>query len=227
MWLPLFLSAARAESVLDFKTTSPVAIWVDGQQAILTKDLHQRVGGLEPGVHTLQVNGVFGKTLYEAEIDLPDGTLTTTEWNRGELRVVKTEWLPKDEEARAGDEAPEVVDVAPPPVPVAEDLPVVPVPPPAAPVAPPLAAAPPVAAPVAAPPLAVPREPAAAPPAAAPPAAATAMPPALRPRTLTVQATDGMTIDVVYQGRTLKVVVDGDAFRIEDPTGAVLALGAP
>lgn len=210
MWLSLFLSAARAESVIEFKTTSPVAIVVDGQQATLTSDLRQRVTGLEPGVHTLQVNGVFGKTLYEAEIDLPDHTLTTTEWARGDLKVVKTEWLPEEPAAvDAPAAAPEVVDVAAPPVPVAEELPVAP---PEAPVA---EVPPPAVAPVVAP---------AEPPA---PQLATAMPPALQPRVLTVQATDGMRIDVVHQGRTLRVIVDGASYRIEDPTGAVLALGSP
>ncbi len=216
MWLSLFLSAARAESVIEFKTTSPVAIVVDGQQATLTSDLRQRVTGLEPGVHTLQVNGVFGKTLYEAEIDLPDHTLTTTEWARGDLKVVKTEWLPEEPaavEVPAPAAAPEIVDVAAPPVPVAEELPVAP---PVAPVAevPPPAVAPAVA------PVVAPAEPPA-------PQLATAMPPALQPRVLTVQATDGMRIDVVHQGRTLRVIVDGASYRIEDPTGAVLALGSP
>ncbi len=217
MWLSLFLSTARAESAIEFKTTSPVAIVVDGQQAALSSDLRQRVGGLEAGVHELQVNGVFGKTLYEAEIDLPDNTLTTAEWVRGELRIVKTEWL----EDEVADEAPAeeapteeaVVEVEPPPAPVAEEVPEAPVV--VAPIAVPTEPVAKAPAPVAAPVVAAP-----------PPKEATAMPSALKPRTLTVQATDGMQIDVVYQGRTLRVVVDGDSFRIEDPTGAVLALGS-
>jgi hypothetical protein len=211
--LPLFVTAAHAESALEFRTTTPVAIVVDGQQASITSNMRQRLGGLDAGVHQLQVNGVFGKTLYEAEIDLPDNTLTTAEWVRGELRVVKTEWLDAQDEEAAADEvvgeAPEVVEVEAPVAPVAEEVPEV------------------VAAPAVAP-IAVPTEAPVAPAAlvSAPPQLATAMPAAVRPRTLSVQATDGMRIDVVYQGRTLSVVVDGDTFRIEDPTGAVLALGS-
>ena len=42
-----------------------------------------RVGGLEAGSHVVKVTGVFGKTLYEAEIDLPDGTRTKAEMKNG------------------------------------------------------------------------------------------------------------------------------------------------
>ncbi len=220
--LALLAPSAHAESVLEFKTSAPVAIFVDGQQATLTSNLKQRVGGLEPGVHELRVAGVFGKTLYEAEIDIPDGTITTAEWEHGEIKVLGTEWLDDvedledeaDEEVAPAEEAPtEVLEVEAPAAPAEE-------------VAPEIAEAPlaiPAEAPVVAP--APPVEPA-TPVATAEPAAATALASVGRPRTLTVQATDGMRIDVVHAGRTLTVVIEGDTFRIEDPSGAVLALGA-
>src|SRR5262245_60458523 len=96
---PVILLAAmtaRAESVIEFKTTGPVAIFVDGQQATLTSNLRQRVGGLNPGAHQLTVSGMFGKKLYEAEIELPDNTITYASWERGEIQVLKTEWLEPD-----------------------------------------------------------------------------------------------------------------------------------
>jgi hypothetical protein len=101
-------STARAESIIEFKTSGPVAISVDGQQATMQGNLRQRVTGLAPGVHNLQVAGVFGKKLFEAEIELPDNTVTYAEWVKGEIRVLKTEWLePEEPEEVAAEAAPE------------------------------------------------------------------------------------------------------------------------
>ncbi|MEQ1569445.1 MAG: hypothetical protein ABMA64_27665 [Myxococcota bacterium] len=120
------MASARAESVIEFKTTGPVAIFVDGQQATLTSNLRQRINGLDPGVHQLQVAGMFGKKLYEAEIDLPDNTITYASWERGEIKVLKTEWLAAEEpvaeeEVPADTGAEEMVAaVEPPPEPEPE-----------------------------------------------------------------------------------------------------------
>ena len=81
--LGLLAPAAHAEAVIEFKTKSPVQISVDGRQATLQQNLRQRVAGLDPGVHELKVQSMFGKTLYEAEIEIPDNTLTTAAWERG------------------------------------------------------------------------------------------------------------------------------------------------
>ena len=107
--LSLLLPSAHAASDIEFKTAGPVIITVDGEQAALTSKLKQRAGGLAPGAHVVKVSGVFGKTLYEAEIDLPDGTITQAEWSGRELKVLSTDWLPDevDEDAVAVVDPPE------------------------------------------------------------------------------------------------------------------------
>lgn len=198
----LLAPSARAEAVIEFKTTGPVPvqIFVDGRQATLTGNLRQRVAGLEAGVHELRVSGMFGKTLYEAEIELPDDTLTTAAWDHGQIEVLSTEWLKEDEEEVAAAEEPvEAAPIAVPEPPVVAEPP----PPPietvgAAPVPPP-----------------------------EPPAHATTLPSLATPRTLTIQASDGMRVEIVRNGQKVVVVVDGDTFRIEDPSGLSLALGTP
>lgn len=84
---------AEASSNIEFRVNGPVLIYIDGQQARLTGKMRQEVVGLQPGTHEVRVTGVFGKTLFEAEIDVPDNTMTWAEWSRGELRVLRTEWL--------------------------------------------------------------------------------------------------------------------------------------
>ena len=221
--LALLAPEARAEAVIEFKTSGPVPvqIFVDGRQATLTGNLRQRVAGLEPGVHELRVSGMFGKTLYEAEIDLPDDTITTAAWEHGQIKVLSTDWLEREEDAVAAVEAEAPADsaVAEPAVGSAEaEVPAAP--------APTVAEAVPEA------PLAVPagppiEQPPVTPVAVAPPVAeAVALPSLAAPRTLTISASDGMRIEVVHEGRKVTVVVEGDAFRIEDPSGLSLALGA-
>lgn len=219
MLLPLVMAlggTASASSDIEFKTSGPVSIFVDGRQATLQSNLRQRVSGLDPGIHELKVVGMLGKTLFEAEIDLPDDTMTYASWEKGEVKVLRTEWLEEDEE----DDAP-AVDTGLDEEAVAEELPVeepaVEIAEPVAPVAAPDAPAIPVATAPVEPPLAM--------PAAPPVREATSVPAATKPRTLTVQASDGMRVEVVHDGRTLVVVIDGDTFRIEDPTGLELALG--
>lgn len=99
--IALCASTAHAEAVIEFKTTAPVAILVDGQQATMMSNLRQRSTGLSAGVHQLEVSGMFGKKLYEAEIDLPDNTITFVSWEKGEIKVLRTEWLEDQEEEEA------------------------------------------------------------------------------------------------------------------------------
>jgi hypothetical protein len=103
VWFALCAPQAHAEAVIEFKTNGPVAILVDGQQATLMSNLRQRAAGLSAGVHQLEVSGMFGKKLYEAEIDLPDNTITYVAWERGEIKVLRTEWLDEAAEAEEGE----------------------------------------------------------------------------------------------------------------------------
>ena len=102
LWLAL-TAPASAEADIEFKTSAPVLIYVDGEAATLTGKLKQRVADLEPGTHAIKVTGVFGKTLYEAEIELPDDTITQAEWIGGELRVLSTDWRDGEPSDEAGD----------------------------------------------------------------------------------------------------------------------------
>ncbi len=192
--------AADASSDIEFKTSGPVLIYVSGQQAALNSKMRQRVSGLEPGTHEVRVTGVFGKTLYEADIEVPDNTMTWAEWDRGELKIVRTEWLDEAEAEEEEEEEvvaiaesepepepepePEVVTVADPPAVVEEEIA-----------------------------LAVPVD------------QATSLPTPSTGRTLTVQASDGMRVNVVANGQHLIVVVENGGFRIVDPSGLEFALG--
>lgn len=201
--LGLLAPTSHAEAVIEFKTKAPVHISVGGRQATLQQNLRQRVAGLEAGVHALKVQSMFGKTLYEAEIELPDNTLTTAAWERGQITVLSTDWLEEE------DEEPEPEPDVPAP-PVAQDVIEVPpaVPEPIAPTAEPVAEALPAAtvpAPIA--------------------EEATTLPSSAKTRTLEVQASEGMRIEVAHEGRTVTVVVERDGFRIIDASGMELALG--
>jgi hypothetical protein len=183
-----------------------VLIYVDGQQAQLTSKLKQKVEDLEPGDHEIKVTGVFGKTLFEADISLPDNTITQAEWSGGELEVLSTDWL-----AEAEEEDEDLVAEAPEAEPVEED-----------PVADEVVLADDA-------PLALPMDPALAeaPPAVEEPPVeeAIALPhPEAPGRTLTVQAKEGMRVEVVHEGQVVTVVVKDGAFQIEDPSGLQLAL---
>jgi hypothetical protein len=210
-----------AAADIEFKSSSPVSIYVDGRQASQPSPLKHRMSALDAGVHQLKVVGMFGKTLYEAEIDLPDNTITRASWERGEIKVVSTDWLPVAAgEATAGAEdtgadeegqAIEVVEVEEPaPVDAAET------PEPAADAVAAVDPAPAAAAATTAAGVALATE-----PAVEPVAAAAATPPAAAPvaRTLKVQAADGMRIEVVYGGQKITLVANGGTIVVEDGTG--------
>lgn len=222
--------AARAESVIEFKTNGPVSIMVDGQQATLQSSLKQRVTGLSAGVHQLEVSGMFGKKLYEAEIELPDNTITYAAWERGEIKVLKTEWLEQQppEVAEAPAEAPVEAPALPVEAPAVAAAPEVPAAPAADPV-PDAGVAGAAGAVAAAGPmveeLAIPGDPDAFPVADGMAVEAATALPVPKSRTLTLEASDGMRIEVVHDGKKLVVVVEGDTFRIQDGSGLNLALG--
>ncbi len=101
--LALAANPAQAESEILFRTSRPVMIYVDGRQAPLTSNLRMRAADLEPGSHEVTVKGMFGKTLYEGEIELEDWTVAHAEWSRGELEIRKTEKIDrKGARARRG-----------------------------------------------------------------------------------------------------------------------------
>lgn len=195
--MALLLPTASASSDIEFKTSGPVLIYVDGKQAQLTSKLKQKLEDLEPGDHQIKVTGVFGKTLYEAEISLPDNTVTLAEWSGRELAVVSTDWRDEANEADDSDEADAEEVIAEAPEEEEEQV---------------VAAEP--AMPEAPVPLALPVD------------TATALPVPVMAKTLTVQAQDGMRVEVVYEGQTVVVVIDQGSFRIEDPSGLQIALTA-
>jgi len=204
----LAAAPANAASDIEFKTSGPVLIFVDGEQATLTSKLKQRVAGLNAGAHEVTVQGVFGKTLYEAEINLPDGTLTQAEWSGRELRVLSTDWLP--EQSDEPDDDMVALEAEPPAEPPAEEPPVEEAVPADEPVALEMDD-PPILDDDA--PLAVPQP-------------ATALPTAAPGKTVTIQAQDGMRVEVVHEGRTVVVVVEDGRFAIEDPQGLQIALSS-
>lgn len=227
---------SEAGAEIEFKSSSPVSIYVDGRQTTQPNPLRHKATDLDSGIHQLKVVGMFGKTLYEAEIDLPDNTITYAAWERGEIKVLSTDWLPKTEEVAdvaddtgADEEELEVVEVPPPapvetaetevPAPAAEPEAVAAVDP--GPSAAGTTAA--VAAGVAAG-AALDEEPEAIPEVASP--AAAAAPPV--GRTLTLTAVDGMKVEIVHNGQKLVVAVAGDTFQIQDGSGLSFALsGVP
>jgi len=208
MLIPFLLSLASpawAAAELEVKTYGPVVVYVDGEKAQLTGKLTQRIGGLEPGDHAITITGVFGKTLFEGDITVPDGTITQATWANGRLEVNSTDWLdgpldpPEEEEPQVAD------DQSEPPLEVAAaDGPTEEV-------------------------LALPAGGTVEPPPSleAPPQDAVALPrPVAAGRTLTVQASEGMRVEVVHEGASVLVVLKDGVFHIEDPAGLKLALSA-
>jgi len=248
---------SEAASDIEFKSSSPVSIYVDGQQASQPNPLKHKASALDPGVHQLKVVGMFGKTLYEAEIDLPDNTITYASWERGEIKVLSTDWLKEEDDATAAaddtgtdEEELEVVEVPPPapveaaeaetPEPMATDAgqdAVASVDPSAGGGAGAAATTAAVAAGGVAAGMALEdaNDPAVTTdsalttaPAVETVAATTTTAPAPIARTLKVQAADGMRIEIVHGGQTITVMVKGGEFLIEDGTGFSMALsGTP
>jgi len=233
--LGLLLAAptAEASSNISFKVSGPVAIFVDGKKATLTGKLEQTVTGLEPGTHRIRVAGVFGKTLFEADMEVPDNTMTWAEWDAGTLRVLRTEWLeerpvqaaPDRDMAVAEPEPEPEPEPAPPPAPEPEPEPEVAAAPPApaAPTPPTPAATPPVVVAPVGSGVVVDGDAAgvisATPTVEEGPATLGA-----EPKWLTVEATEGTMVEIKANGRSVYVLVEGEVFRVSDASGLELAL---
>lgn len=84
---------AEAAAELQLKSTRPVLLSVDGRVAKVTGNLRLRAANLDGGVHDVKITGLFGKVLYEGEIELEDGRITHAEWAGADLRIVGTEAL--------------------------------------------------------------------------------------------------------------------------------------
>jgi hypothetical protein len=78
---------ARAEAEIQFRTSTPVVVFVDGKQTALFGASRRRAGGLAEGWHEVTIRGPFGKVLYEGEVDLDDDTVTYATWESGSLRI--------------------------------------------------------------------------------------------------------------------------------------------
>ncbi len=236
--LGLLVAAPTAEaySNIVFNVSGPVAIFVDGEKATLTGKLQQTVTGLEPGTHRIRVAGVFGKTLFEADMEVPDNTMTWAEWDQGTLRVLRTEWL----EEHSNEPADQDMSVAQPPITV--EPPAQPAPAPAqAPVAstpaapqtptptpataPVVAAAPAAAAPVASTaPTTITIDPDSGVIAAAPMVEEAPATLGAEPKLLTVEATEGTMVEIKANGRSVYILVEGETFKVSDASGLELAL---
>ncbi|MCO4746888.1 MAG: hypothetical protein KC912_18975 [Proteobacteria bacterium] len=130
------LGTAEASADLELQTNLPVVVFVGDERTPLTVKRQRTLEDLEPGVHQVRVESVFGSVLQQTSIELTDDTLTTARWSRGNLEVTGTEAtgeapavppaeLPTTAQADAPQEADEAVvedvAVAEDPI-VAEDL---------------------------------------------------------------------------------------------------------
>jgi len=87
-WVLMGWSApALADAEVLFRVPGPQVVLVDGVQLPLAGRSRLRAEGLEPGWHRVEIRGLFGRTLYEGEIDVDDHTLTHAAWTVGELRI--------------------------------------------------------------------------------------------------------------------------------------------
>lgn len=227
MLAALASAPAHADSEILFKAGGPVLLFVDGEQADITSNLKMRASALEPGPHDVRVQGVFGKTLFEGVVDLDDWTRAHAEWQRGKFVVVRTETIdhveevaeveePEEPEEPEEVEVPEVEEIAeveePQEIEEPEEV--------AAPEPPPQVQ---IVAIEEEPPLAVPVE--------EPTAAAMTLPPEpptpAGPRTLRVEATDGLVIELQHEGSTLFLIVEEGMIKVVDDTGVTVTFGEP
>jgi hypothetical protein len=243
-------SLALGASEIVVQSSRPVAVFVDGRPASLTPTLKAKTRDLEPGRHQVRIASIFGKTIYEEEVELEDWTRHRFDWRGGTLAMAGTDLLPRPDGAVVVAREP-AEPVAPPEVEAEPEL-VAQVPPPpeepelTAESTPQVEGLPPevealpadetpalasVGAPLGevddqslAPGLAAGTgiEVLAVPVAPAPePEAA----PVARP--ITVHATDGMRIEVRLAGSSVFLTVEGDEVMVEDGSGLRIGFGAP
>ncbi len=76
------LLANDAEAAqIEFRTTRPVAFFVDERPATLGRNLKALSHELEAGPHAIRVQSLFGKTLYETEVQIGADGLVEAEWH--------------------------------------------------------------------------------------------------------------------------------------------------
>jgi len=95
-------TVADAMAELQFRATSPVLLYVDGRPAAMMGNLKMRARELAPGPHEIRVTGLFGKVLYQGEIDLPDGMITHTEWSDRQVKVIRAEKMREPDPPKQG-----------------------------------------------------------------------------------------------------------------------------
>ncbi len=84
----LVMSAAWATGTLELAADRPLLFYVDGRLAAATGLKSARVHHLAAGTHRIRLAAVGGRTVAEAEVDVPDGVVTRVAWEEGvfELR---------------------------------------------------------------------------------------------------------------------------------------------
>jgi hypothetical protein len=197
------------------RANRPVSVVVGDSAAVLGPTPKAVVRDLDGGTHTVRVQSLLGRTLYEGTIEVPDDGVVDASWVGDRLTVVPRPGYASDaaevEEAVVVDEP--VVDE------VVEEVPA----------APPVVAAPPPVAPA---PLAIPVAP--APVAAAP--VAPPEPPAPVLSSVAVGAgVDGLKLTIELGGSVVHLqVVDGTLTLTDDrgtnlsvPVGAPVVAAAP
>jgi hypothetical protein len=125
----MVVRAALASGVLEVDADRPLLIYVDGRLASPTGLRSARSAPLEAGTHRLRLAAVGGRTLAEAEVDVPDGQTTRVAWRAGAFAL---EPLGSPSEGQVEDpvalgeplDAPLAIPAAPPAAPMAAPEPV-------------------------------------------------------------------------------------------------------
>lgn len=89
--LGLSLGEAVAAGTLEVEADRPLLFYVDGKLASPTGLRSARVTPVEAGTHRLRLAAVGGRTLAEADVDVPDGVVTRVEWHDGQFTLAPAE----------------------------------------------------------------------------------------------------------------------------------------
>lgn len=90
-WILAMLAStpcAEAAAELQVRAAGPVVVLVDGRPTTVMSNLKMRAADLDPGLHEIRVATLFGRVLFEGDVELPDGRITHAEWANRELRIV-------------------------------------------------------------------------------------------------------------------------------------------
>ncbi|MCA9568704.1 MAG: hypothetical protein KC656_12720, partial [Myxococcales bacterium] len=80
-------TTALAGSELQLKSSMPVNLYIDGEEAGTVQPLEALRVDIEAGVHNLKIKGLLGKDLYDRDLIFDDDTRTELIWQRKELRL--------------------------------------------------------------------------------------------------------------------------------------------